>query len=558
MTKKFFRGYLIVALVVLLSSFAIIMGSLYGYFTNLTKQQMDEQLDLAAVAIEELGPSYMDQFEDADYRLTLIAKNGVVISDTKTPATKMENHLEREEIQEAMTLGKGEASRFSKTLTEKTHYVATRLSDGTVLRISISQFSIVTLLLGMLQPLCIVVVISFVISILLANKLSKSIVAPLNRLSFDRPLENNTYPELAPMLRHIEAQNKEIHMRTEELINRQREFKKLTENLKEGLFLLDNSGKILTMNNAVKDIFDIDERSIGKDFISIDRTPELSRCIERAYEEGSSEALLIKDDKSYTFRASKVESKGQFIGTAIVIMDETEKIEADQLRREFTANVSHELKTPLQSIIGSIDLMENNLVKQEDMPRFIGHIKSDATRLINLVQDILRLSLLDEGQPLPSESVNLKDVASDVIDELQQAAYTSKVSLILDISQDGSKNFVLNTSRQLVYDIMYNLCENAIKYNKENGSVKLSIAETDNSFEITVKDTGIGIPKEHLDRIFERFYRVDKSHSKETGGTGLGLSIVKHSVGYLDGKISIDSTFGEGTTLKVSLPKQKQ
>ena len=550
MTKKIFRSIFIVAVSVLLAAIVIIMGVMYDYFLSVERNQLRTELTLAAQAVESNGLEYLQQVSPDGCRLTWIDQDGAVLFDTQTDAGAMENHAQREEVQQAFQTGEGESSRYSSTLTEKTLYRAVRLSDGTVLRISTSLYSVPVLLLGMLQPICIIFILALVLSIVLARGISRRIVRPLENINFEQPLENNTYEELAPVLTHMEQQRRQIRQQYTELKLRQDEFNVITGGLKEGLVLLNDAGNVVSINPAARRFFQVGNDCVGKDFLTLDRNPELSRAIREAEQSGKSELQLSRDGHEYQFNISRVESREEARGVAILIFDVTDRLLAEQSRREFTANVSHELKTPLQTIMGSAELLENDMVKPEDRPRFIAHIRSEAARLVTLINDIIRLSQLDENTELPWEMVDLGQAAQAEAEALAQAAEEKHVRLTVC----GSAR--LYAVSQLVHEILYNLCDNAIKYNVTGGSVDVRISETDWAVTVSVADTGVGIPPEHQQRIFERFYRVDKSHSKASGGTGLGLSIVKHAVQYLGGVIRVESTPGAGSTFTVTFHKQ--
>ena len=550
MTKKIFRSIFIVAVSVLLAAIVIIMGVMYDYFLSVERNQLRTELTLAAQAVESNGLEYLQQVSPDGCRLTWIDQDGAVLFDTQADAGAMENHAQREEVQQAFQTGEGESSRYSSTLTEKTLYRAVRLSDGTVLRISTSLYSVPVLLLGMLQPICIIFILALVLSIVLARGISRRIVHPLENINFEQPLENNTYEELAPVLTHMEQQRRQIRQQYTELKLRQDEFNVITGGLKEGLVLLNDAGNVVSINPAARRFFQVGNDCVGKDFLTLDRNPELSRAIREAEQSGKSELQLSRDGHEYQFNISRVESGEEARGVAILIFDVTDRLLAEQSRREFTANVSHELKTPLQTIMGSAELLENDMVKPEDRPRFIAHIRSEAARLVTLINDIIRLSQLDENTELPWEMVDMGQAAQAEAETLAQAAEEKHVRLTVC----GSAR--LYAVSQLVHEILYNLCDNAIKYNVSGGSVDVRISETNWAVTVSVADTGVGIPPEHQQRIFERFYRVDKSHSKASGGTGLGLSIVKHAVQYLGGVIRVESTPGAGSTFTVTFHKQ--
>lgn len=552
MTKKIFKSIMVVAGAVLIASLVIIMGCLYSYFSNVQGKQLEDELSLAAIAVEKDGRNYLEKLQSREYRLTWVAENGDVIYDTQSDGESMENHADREEIQEALRNKEGKSSRYSTTLLEKTLYCARRLNDGSVLRISVSSVTIWVLVLGMIQPILIVVVVTLILSGVLASRISKHIMEPLNRLDLEKPLENDTYEELAPLLNRINKQHKQIDMQLSELQRKNDEFAQITYGMTEGLVLLNEKNIILNINPAALKLFHTKRSSIGKDFLTVERSHNVSHAIQDAFSSGHSEIRIEREGKEYQIHVNRIESNGIVIGAVVLAFDITEAAFAERNRREFTANVSHELKTPLQSIMGSAELMENGLVKSEDMTRFVGHIRTEAGRLVTLIDDIIRLSQLDEGCDMPFENVDLCEIASEVMAGLADIAAAKDIEVALT-----GKKVYIKSVRRLLTEIIFNLCDNAIKYNKNGGTVEVAISSQENSASITVKDSGIGIPPEHQARIFERFYRVDKSRSKESGGTGLGLSIVKHAVQYLNGKIELQSSLGQGTVIQIIFQQDK-
>ena len=552
MTKKIFHSILLVACTVLLACYLVILTSLNDYFTSLRKSQLKTQLSFASTAVEDEGIDYLKNVENGEYRLTLIDTNGTVLYDTNADAAAMENHSNRREFQEAFLSGYGESHRYSRTLTEQTYYFAKKLSDGSVLRISTSQVTVLSLLLGLLQPLLVIAFLAILLSVFLAKRAARNLVKPLNNLDLSDPLSNDVYEELSPLLRHMAQQNKQIALQMDELSRSQNEFNAITSNMSEGLIVLNKDGVVVSLNTAARKIFEAEEDSIGKDFLTIDRTPEISRAIKETLSGKKQELEYEKNGRNYDLCINKIVEKDEVIGVLLLAIDNTEKIQAEQNRREFTANVSHELKTPLQSIIGSADLIESGLVKPEDMPRFIGHIKTDAARLVSLVNDIIRLSQLDENTEMNRENVDALSVAKEALEMVGPIAESRNISLTIK-----GEPAPLNSVHKLLYDIIYNLCDNAVKYNKEGGFVKVDVKTAGDKVQVAVSDNGVGIAPADQSRVFERFYRVDKSHSRESGGTGLGLSIVKHAVAYLKGSISLESTLGKGTTITVSFPAEK-
>lgn len=550
MTSKIFRSILSAAISVLAVAFVVVTMFLYKYFTDIQVKQLKDELYLVSEAVEQSGTDYLEKLSDDYVRITWINSDGKVLFDSEADAVKMENHLDREEIKEAFEKGKGSSKRKSDTLTENTLYEAIRLSDGTVLRMSLSVMSGVLVFISMLQPILVIVFIAIILSAILARKMSKKITKPLNSLNLDYPLDNDTYEELLPLLNRIHQQKRKINNKVNELKQKKDEFTLITENMREGLILLDSSKQILSINQSAARLIGADVKCVGEEFIKIERRHDINTAIERAYGCGHSEIRIEKNDGKYQIDVSRIEHNGKTVGAVILAIDVTEQANAERMRREFSANVSHELKTPLQTITGSAELMENGLVKQEDMPRFVGHIRKEAQRLVSLVDDIIRLSQLDEGGEMPKENVSFKGITGEAFDVLADSA--SRKNITLSVSGDNG-NFV--GVKRLLFEVIYNLCDNAIKYNKDGGSVEVEISESHSEVICRISDTGIGIPAEHQPRIFERFYRVDKSHSKKSGGTGLGLSIVKHAVLHHNGSISLESIEGKGTVVTVKFPK---
>ena len=550
MTKRIFRSILLVAGAVLLASIVLIMGVLYGYFGGVQERQMEDELTLAVAGVETDGADYLKAVDTDRFRLTWVAADGTVLYDTQADAAGLENHAGRTEIAQAMQSGSGSSTRYSSTLLEKTMYYAQRLDDGTVLRIAISRGTVGVLVLGILQPVIIVAVAALILSNLLAHRLSARIVDPLNNLDLEHPLDNDAYEELAPLLGRISRQHELIERQMEQLRRETQEFTQITNSMREGLVLLDHHGCVLSINPAALRLFGADGACVGKDFLTVDRGVELTGAIEAALRDGHSEIRAQRGTQLWQFDLSRTGEAGAEAGTVILAFDITEQERAELSRREFTANVSHELKTPLQGIIGSAELIENGMVKPEDLPRFVGHIRKEAQRLVTLIGDIIRLSQLDEGVELPREPVDLRALAQEVARDLDGAAKQKNVALRVE-----GEPAVVQGVRRLLYETVYNLCDNAIQYNVDGGSVTLRTEKAGQEARITVADTGIGIPQDAQARVFERFYRVDKSHSKASGGTGLGLSIVKHAVQYHNGKIALQSTPGHGTSITVTIPK---
>ncbi len=549
MTKKIFQSIFLISTAILLVCLTLVLGVSYYYFGSMQKRQLQTELTLAATAAEHDGLGYLEKIDTADCRFTYVAADGSVLYDSQLDASQMQNHSQRAEIKAALETGAGESSRYSASLLKETLYCAKRLPDGTVLRISTSRATVLALFLGMLQPILILLMLLLLLSFLLAGHMSKRIMAPFHQLNLNNPLENDAYDELAPLLTHIEQQKRQIQRQKQELANRKNEFYTVIKNMNEGLVLLNQKGMILSINPAAASFFQTDTGCVGKDFLSIERSRDINGTLGMAETEGHSELLFQRNGREYQLNASRIETGGQNTGIVLLVFDITEKVFAERNRREFTANASHELKTPLHSIMGSAELIENGLVKEEDLPKFVGHIRSEAARLVALVQDIIRLSQLDEKNSLPQEQVDLYELAREEVKALMPMAQSKHVTM----SVLGS-SFPIQGVRQLFHEIIYNLCDNAVKYNVEGGSVTITIDSSEDDVTLCVTDTGIGIPAEHQMRVFERFYRVDKSRSKESGGTGLGLSIVKHAVNYMNGTISLESRPAIGTAITITFP----
>ena len=542
MTSKIFRSTIFVAVIVLLCSLGVVMGVLYNHFTDVQVQQLKNELSLAVTGTEQYGNAFLENVEADRFRVTWIDTDGTVLFDTQVDQTTMENHADREEILEAFETGRGSAVRNSSTLTEQTYYEAQRLQDGTVLRISTNQESAWALMMDMLWPVVLVAVLAIGLSALLARRMAKNIVEPLNKLDLEQPLKNDVYEEISPLLHRIHRQHRQIAEQIDQLNRKANEFQQITSHMQEGLVLLDSEGTIISINPAAKALFEAEDDCVGKNFLTIDRTSSMRNAVNDALDKGRGYAKLSRNGRNYQFDLSRIESDGAVIGAVVLAFDITERLNAEQMRREFSANVSHELKTPLQGIIGSAELLESGMVKREDEVRFVGHIKKEASRLVSLIQDIIRLSQLDEGVELPKEKVDMLELAEDVKAILETSAAEKQVTVHI-----VGKGFCVEGVRRMLHEVVYNLCDNAIKYNVPGGSV--TIHADDNR--LIVSDTGIGIPAEHKDRIFERFYRVDKSHSKASGGTGLGLSIVKRAVAYHKAEIALESTPGKGTAITI-------
>ena len=543
MTKRIFRSIVIVATLVLFVCFGVTLGVLYSHYSDLQWQQLGNELTIAQNGLEQYGEDYLDALSKGSFRFTWIDKSGSVRHDTEASYEEMDNHSGREEIMEAFAYGSGDSQRYSDTLTTKMLYKAVKLQDGSVLRISAAQDSVFALLLQILVPLILIYAVAIGLSLVLARRMAKRIVHPLNDLNLDHPLTCHTYDELSPLLHRIEKQNKQITAQVELLKEKTDQFEQTTSSMSEGLVLLDEKGKILSINPAAARLFETSKACIGLDFFVVDRSPEMRSGIQKALTKQHVDFQINKHGCVYQIGISPIASEERLLGAVILAFDVSEQVNAQRNRQEFTANVSHELKTPLQSILSSAQLLQSGLVKQEDIQKFTGYICSETERLLQLISDIIRLSQLDEGGEYPKENVNLYQVCSQVLQTLIPAA--DQRNITVELHGDETE---ITGIRQLAYELIYNLCDNAIRYNKDNGKVVVTVKGRS----VIVQDTGIGIPKEHHARIFERFYRVDKSHSRETGGTGLGLSIAKHAAQRLNAKISLESAPDAGTTVTIS------
>ena len=552
MTKRIYKAICAAALGVFVVTMLLIMGVLYNYFSSVQQRQLRSQTALAVQGAEQLGMDYFDGLSDEDVRITWIAANGDVLYDSDSDSDAMENHLQREEIQSALATGFGESARYSSTMMKQYLYCAQKLSDGTVLRLSVSHNSVWVLLLGMLQPILIVIAVAAVLSFLLASRLSKRIVDPMNKLNLDEPLENEGYDELSPLLRRIYSQQQHLKEQQATLTRKQNELEAIVGHLEEGMILLDRSCKVITANQAALRLLDARAANIaGLDLLMLSRNLALAEAVQEAMDGRSATRKTELHGKTIQIQAAAVGQQDEMSGVAVVLFDITQSEQAEQRRREFTANVSHELKTPLQSISGYSELLMRGMARQEDIQPFAQRIYSETQRLIQLVQDIINLSQLDEGSSYQWQQANLFAIAAEVTGSLEHFAEEKQVRLTLE----GS-DVTLRGVPELLRGIVYNLADNAIKYNRPGGSVTVTVAREKEEAVLTVSDTGIGIPEGERDRIFERFYRVDKSRSKEVGGTGLGLSIVKHAAFLHKAAIDVTSQLGAGTTIQVRFPIQ--
>lgn len=553
MTKKIFKSTVLVSASVLLLGIAFVLGILYQYFGKQLDTELAREASYLAYGVEQQGEEYLQQLKNTDSRITYIGEDGTVIYDNEADAAEMENHKDREEFQEALATGAGEAQRMSSTLSEKTVYYAKRLSDNSVLRVSSTQYSAFALVLQLIQPVLCIIFVMLILAGVFASKIAGKIVEPINELDLEKPDENEVYEEVAPLLGKINRQNRQIRTQLEEARRNQEEFSIITENMQEGLLVIDSYTIILSGNSSAWKIFQVDKPGTGRSVYSLDRNEDFRKVIETVLEGKHGSALLHLDNEFVQLIANPVNRDGKTVGAVLLLMNETEKVQRENLRREFSANVSHELKTPLTSISGFAEIIQDGFVKEEDVKKFAGRIYKEAQRLIQLVEDTIRISQLDEGEnPYEWENIDLYTVAKDVCGNLNEAAKKKNVHLYIE-----GERLICRTVRPILEEILYNLCDNGIKYNKDNGIVSILIRDLGNEVQLSVEDNGIGIPREDRKRVFERFYRVDKSHSKEIGGTGLGLSIVKHGVTFLGGTLNLVSEVDKGTEITVTLPKHK-
>lgn len=552
MFKKIFRSSLLTAMIVLLASIFLIMGILHGIFENQLEDQLQKETAFVATAIENEGISYFDNLSKDGDRVTLIDKDGTVLADSQVDVSKLENHGDREEVKQAETEGRGQSVRYSSTMTEKTVYYAQKLDNGQILRISADQFTIVTILLGISQPIAIVVIAAIVLSLILSTNVAKHIVEPINDLDLDEPMENTVYDELSPLLRKIAHQNSTIEEQLKEARQKQEEFRIITDNMSEGFIVIDNQMKILTYNAAALKLFGAEQKT-PENILALSRSKPFRDAIYKSLDGEHSQAEMTTDERVYSIISNPVyDTEQEVIGAVIVVIDITEISRREQLRREFTSNVSHELKTPLTSISGFAEIMKSGGTDEATVVDFSRSIYDEAQRLISLVSDIIKLSELDDGTiEYEPETVDLYTLSLEIASRLSPQAQEKKIHFTVN----GEKAEITGV-KKILDEIIFNLCDNAVKYNRSGGDVKVSVKNSADTVTVTVSDTGIGIPTVQQDRVFERFYRVDKARSKSIGGTGLGLSIVKHGVMYHNAQISLESKENEGTTVVINFPKQ--
>ena len=540
-----------VCALVLAVGLAAVMGILYSNFDGQMRKELSKEAAYLTYGVEQQGVDYLKNIKDKSARITYIDQDGTVLFDNEADVSEMKNHSDRTEFQKAEKYGAGESSRYSDTLSEKTIYYALRLKDGTVLRVSGTQDSVLALVENLIFPLCGLLCLMLILSGIMASAISKRIVKPINELDLESPEENRIYEELSPLLSKIHRQNREIQNQLELAKQQQEEFSLITENMQEGLIVIDKYTMILSANSSAWNLFHMDRVCQGESVYCLDREEEFRHAIEQVLSGEHTELVLKLNGSDIQLIANPVIRDKKTEGAVVLLVNVTEKLERESLRREFSANVSHELKTPLTSISGFAEIMQSGLVKCEDIPQFAGRIYKESQRLLQLVEDVIQISQLDEEKtPYTWEPVDVYQVCKNAFESLKEKAKRLNVHLYI-----CGEYMKMEAVRTLLEEAVYNVCDNAIKYNRNEGSVSVFLTQTAQEIQIVVKDTGVGIPKEDQDRVFERFYRVDKSHSKEIGGTGLGLSIVKHAVGALKGSVILRSEEGNGTEICMKFPK---
>lgn len=547
MTKRIFNSIISVAAAVLLASVLIIFWVFYSGFSNNRLLQLENQAKTVSAGIAVSGTDFLERIESKDYRITYISEEGEVLFDSERDFSEMENHLEREEIKKAAENGSGESRRYSETFSEVYIYYAEKLDDGSFIRLSVTRDSVFALFIKAAIPSVLIIFFALLLSVFIAKRLSKKIVEPLNALDLDNPLENKNCDEVAPLLRRISAQQNQLKKHEEKLRKKENELETVLENMNEGILLLTFEGKIVSINSAAKRIFGYSGEAEGENLSSVCRDVSIKEAFSEAAKGKRFEKTSELSGGYYRIDANPVYSGENIFGVALFLFDVTEKEDSEQIRREFTANVSHELKTPLHSITGFSELMASGIMKPEDYVPCARRIYDEAKRMTRLIEDIISLSHLDENaHNMKRETVDLYTISENVIKNLDVAAEAMEIELSL-----SGEHTEIEGIPELIEAIIFNLCDNAIKYNRKGGKVIVSVTRTAKEAVLSVADTGIGIPPEHFDRIFERFYRVDKSHSKEVGGTGLGLSIVKHAAKVHNAKIELESNIQNGTEIKV-------
>ncbi|HEN5815823.1 TPA: ATP-binding protein [Streptococcus agalactiae] len=551
MTKKIFRTTLSVSLGIVLVTILMIMGFLYNYFNHIQREQLRTQTALASQGISFEGKDYFENLKTSNVRITWVDNKGQVLYDTQSDAKHMKNHANRQEIKEAIKSGYGESTRWSATLTEKSIYAAQRLNNGTIVRLSVAQQTIFYLLLGMMSPLAIIILLAIILSVLIARYIAKKVSEPLNNIDLDHPLSNDSYEEITPLLRRLDSHQAKIQHQKLLLQKRQKEFDTIISKIKEGMILLDDQARIVSINAEALKLFQINDDWHGRFMMEVSRDLTLKDLIDQGLKGKKKEANIGIENNHYRVLVRPTTDNNRVTGLVVLLFDVTDQLQMEQLQREFTANVSHELKTPLHVISGYSELLANQMVPNEEVPQFAAKIHKESERLVKLVEDIINLSHLDEQEKLPQETVNLYDLTQKVLEGLQAKADKKHIQINFN-----GEEAILRGNPVLLNSLVYNLCDNAITYNHEKGQVNVTLKNSPDTITLEVSDTGLGIAEKDKKRIFERFYRVDKSRSKIVGGTGLGLSIVKSALDFHNGSIKVDSHLGQGTTMTVLLHKQ--
>ncbi|AAN00820.1 TPA: ATP-binding protein [Streptococcus agalactiae] len=551
MTKKIFRTTLSASLGIVLVTILMIMGFLYNYFNHIQREQLRTQTALASQGISFEGKDYFENLKTSNVRITWVDNKGQVLYDTQSDAKHMKNHANRQEIKEAIKSGYGESTRWSATLTEKSIYAAQRLNNGTIVRLSVAQQTIFYLLLGMISPLAIIILLAIILSVLIARYIAKKVSEPLNNIDLDHPLSNDSYEEITPLLRRLDSHQAKIQHQKLLLQKRQKEFDTIISKIKEGMILLDDQARIVSINAEALKLFQINDDWHGRFMMEVSRDLTLKDLIDQGLKGKKKEANIGIENNHYRVLVRPTTDNNRVTGLVVLLFDVTDQLQMEQLQREFTANVSHELKTPLHVISGYSELLANQMVPNEEVPQFAAKIHKESERLVKLVEDIINLSHLDEQEKLPQETVNLYDLTQKVLEGLQAKADKKHIQINFN-----GEEAILRGNPVLLNSLVYNLCDNAITYNHEKGQVNVTLKNSPDTITLEVSDTGLGIAEKDKKRIFERFYRVDKSRSKIVGGTGLGLSIVKSALDFHNGSIKVDSHLGQGTTMTVLLHKQ--
>ncbi|HEO4719408.1 TPA: PAS domain-containing protein [Streptococcus agalactiae] len=551
MTKKIFRTTLSASLGIVLVTILMIMGFLYNYFNHIQREQLRTQTALASQGISFEGKDYFENLKTSNVRITWLDNKGQVLYDTQSDAKHMKNHANRQEIKEAIKSGYGESTRWSATLTEKSIYAAQRLNNGTIVRLSVAQQTIFYLLLGMISPLAIIILLAIILSVLIARYIAKKVSEPLNNIDLDHPLSNDSYEEITPLLRRLDSHQAKIQHQKLLLQKRQKEFDTIISKIKEGMILLDDQARIVSINAEALKLFQINDDWHGRFMMEVSRDLTLKDLIDQGLKGKKKEANIGIENNHYRVLVRPTTDNNRVTGLVVLLFDVTDQLQMEQLQREFTANVSHELKTPLHVISGYSELLANQMVPNEEVPQFAAKIHKESERLVKLVEDIINLSHLDEQEKLPQETVNLYDLTQKVLEGLQAKADKKHIQINFN-----GEEAILRGNPVLLNSLVYNLCDNAITYNHEKGQVNVTLKNSPDTITLEVSDTGLGIAEKDKKRIFERFYRVDKSRSKIVGGTGLGLSIVKSALDFHNGSIKVDSHLGQGTTMTVLLHKQ--